>query len=43
MKAIEEIDRALAKHDGFTEEELGLIIDYDIKYRMGLATEDEAE
>ncbi len=27
----------MAKHDGFTEEELDFIINYDIKYRMGLS------
>lgn len=32
---INEIDRVLAKHYGFTEEELDFIINYDIKYRMG--------
>ncbi|MBU3913897.1 MAG: SAM-dependent methyltransferase, partial [Nanoarchaeota archaeon] len=32
---IDEIDRALAKHYGFTDEELDFIINYDIKYRMG--------
>ncbi len=32
---IDEIDRVLAKHYGFTEEELDFIINYDIKYRMG--------
>jgi len=32
---IDEIDRALAKHYGFTDEELDYIINYDIKYRMG--------
>ena len=32
---IDEIDRALAKHYEFTEEELDFIINYDIKYRMG--------
>ena len=32
---IDEIDKVLAKHYGFTEEELDLIINYDIKYRMG--------
>ena len=32
---IEEIDRVLAKHYGFTDEELDFIINYDIKYRMG--------
>ena len=32
---IDEIDTVLAKHYGFTEEELDYIINYDIKYRMG--------
>ena len=32
---IDEIDESLAKHYGFTEEELDFIINYDIKYRMG--------
>ena len=32
---IDEIDRALAQHFGFTNEELDFIINYDIKYRMG--------
>jgi len=36
---IDEIDRVLAKHYGFTEEELDFIINYDIKYRMGVPTE----
>jgi len=30
-----EIDRVLADHYGFTDEELDFIINYDIKYRMG--------
>ena len=34
---IDEIDRVLARHYGFTDEELDFIINYDIKYRMGLA------
>jgi hypothetical protein len=42
---IDQIDTLLAKHYGFTEEELDFIINYDIKYRMGLgggsAEEDE--
>jgi len=29
------IDRILARHYGFTDEELDFIINYDIKYRMG--------
>ncbi len=32
---IDEIDRVLAKHYGFSDEELDFIINYDIKYRMG--------
>ena len=32
---IDEIDKVLAKHYGFTQEELDFIINYDIKYRMG--------
>lgn len=32
---IDEIDKVLANHYGFTEEELDFIINYDIKYRMG--------
>lgn len=33
---MDEIDKALAPHYGFTPEELDFIINYDIKYRMGL-------
>jgi hypothetical protein len=36
---IDEIDRVLAAHYGFTDEELDFIINYDIKYRMGGAAE----
>ena len=32
---IDAIDRVLAQHYGFTDEELDFIINYDIKYRMG--------
>ena len=32
---IGEIDRVLAEHYGFTDEELDFIITYDIKHRMG--------
>ena len=32
---IDEIDKVLAKHYGFTDEEIDFIINYDIKYRMG--------
>ena len=28
-------DKVLAKHYGFTDEELDFVINYDIKYRMG--------
>jgi len=38
---IDEIDKLLAKHYGFTEEELDFIINYDIKYRMGDELNDE--
>jgi hypothetical protein len=39
---IDEIDRVLAKHYRFTDEELDFILNYDIKYRMG-ADDDEDE
>ena len=32
---IDKIDRVLAHHYGFTDEELDFIINYDIKYRLG--------
>ena len=38
---IDEIDRVLAAHYGFTDEELDFIINYDIKYRMGRGEADE--
>ncbi len=40
---IDEIDRVLAQHYGFTDEELDFIINYDIKYRVGQAGGDEEE
>ncbi|HZU68416.1 MAG TPA: DNA methyltransferase [Ktedonobacteraceae bacterium] len=40
---IDEIDRVLAQHYGFTGEELDFIINYDIKYRMGQNQDDEGE
>jgi len=40
---IDKIDRVLAKHYGFTDEELDFIINYDIKYRMGRDNGDESE
>lgn len=33
---MDRIDGLLAAHYGFTDEELDFIINYDIKYRMGL-------
>jgi len=38
---IDEIDRVLARHYGFTDEELDFIINYDIKYRMGRENQEE--
>ena len=40
---LDEIDHLLARHYGFTEEELDFIINYDIKYRMGRDAEGEDE
>jgi hypothetical protein len=40
---IDEIDRVLAQHYGFTDEELDFIINYDIKYRMGREALDGGE
>jgi hypothetical protein len=40
---LDEIDTVLAKHYGFTEEELDYIINYDIKYRMGKELEGEGD
>ncbi len=38
---IDQIDCVLAKHYGFTDEELDFIINYDIKYRMGRGNEED--
>jgi hypothetical protein len=38
---IDEIDKILAEHYGFTEAELDFIINYDIKYRMGKELEED--
>lgn len=38
---MDKIDNILAKHFGFTDEELDFIINYDIKYRMGRDSENE--
>ena len=40
---LDKIDQSIAIHYGFTEEELDSIINYDIKYRMGLGRGSEAE
>jgi len=40
---IDEIDRVLAQHYGFTKEELDFIISYDLKYRMGTNSDAEDE
>jgi hypothetical protein len=40
---IDQIDLVLANVYGFTEEELDYIINYDIKFRMGGAEEDESD
>lgn len=42
-QVIDEIDRVLAQHYGFTDEELDFIINYDIKYRMGRDGGEESE
>ncbi|MEI6043158.1 MAG: DNA methyltransferase [Chloroflexota bacterium] len=36
---IDQIDLILAQHYGFTEEELDFILNYDIKYRMGVTNQ----
>jgi hypothetical protein len=40
---IDEIDKVLSQHYGFTDEELDFIINYDIKYRMGKELEGEED
>ena len=40
---IDDIDKVLAKHYGFWDEELDFVINYDIKYRMGKELESEDE
>ena len=39
---IDDIDRVLGMHYGFTDEELDFIVNYDIKYRMGRDAADDA-
>lgn len=38
---IDEIDGVLAKHYGFTDEEMDFVVNYDIKYRLGADGGDE--
>src|SRR5262249_22263096 len=38
---IDDIDCVLARHFGFSEEELDFIVNFDIKYRLGHAESDE--
>ncbi len=38
MNRVDEIETVLAGHYSFTDEELDFIINYDIKYRMGLGS-----
>ena len=38
---IDEIDRVLARHYGFTDVEVDFIINYDIKYRAGADSEED--
>ncbi|MDD4051752.1 MAG: N-6 DNA methylase, partial [candidate division Zixibacteria bacterium] len=40
---LDEIDKVLATHYAFTDEELDFVINYDIKYRMGLGAGDEGD
>ncbi|HOC61455.1 MAG TPA: Eco57I restriction-modification methylase domain-containing protein, partial [Smithellaceae bacterium] len=40
---IDRIDKVLAQHYGFTDEELDFIINYDIKYRMGSAGDENGD
>jgi hypothetical protein len=40
---IDQIDAVLAEHYGFTEEELDYIVNYDIKYRMGIGTSGDTD
>ena len=40
---IDEIDKVLAQHYGFTDEVLDYIINYDIKYRMGNADDENGD
>lgn len=39
----DEVDTVLARHYGFTDEELDFILNYDIKYRLGQDAEQESQ
>lgn len=38
---LDEVDAVLAKHYGFSDEELDHVINYDIKYRMGQGIDED--
>jgi hypothetical protein len=38
---VDEIDRVLGLHYQFNTEELDFVLNYDVKYRLGRAAEDE--
>jgi len=40
---IDDIDRVLARHYGFTDEELDFILNYDIKHRIGVDAGDDGD
>ncbi len=40
---IDEINRPLARHYGLSDEELDFIINYDVKYWMGMSAGEEEE
>ncbi len=40
---IDRIDQALARHYGFTNEELDSLLNYDIKFRLSLGAEGDGE
>ncbi len=40
---IDMIDKTLAEHFAFTQEELDFVINYDIKYRMGKELEEDGD
>jgi hypothetical protein len=37
----DEIDAVLARHYGFSQEELDFIVNYDVKYRLGRGSKEE--